>query len=63
MRSILVIVVGFAVGYVLGARAGRDRYEQIMSTVRTATSSAKRGRHQIVLPDRAAAPVTRPSTP
>jgi hypothetical protein len=28
-------VVGLATGYVLGARAGRDRYEQIMKAART----------------------------
>jgi hypothetical protein len=31
MRGRLVFVVGAAVGYVLGARAGRKRYEQIKS--------------------------------
>src|SRR3712207_2151825 len=31
MRGKLVFVVGAAVGYVLGARAGRKRYEQIKS--------------------------------
>lgn len=29
MRYRLTFVVGLAVGYVLGARAGRERYEQI----------------------------------
>ena len=29
MRGKLLLVVGFAVGYVLGARAGRERYEDI----------------------------------
>lgn len=29
MRGKILIVTGLAVGYVLGARAGRERYEQI----------------------------------
>jgi hypothetical protein len=29
----LTMLATFAVGYVLGARAGRERYEQIMGTV------------------------------
>lgn len=29
MRGKLIFVVGVAVGYVLGAKAGRERYEQI----------------------------------
>ena len=32
MRKLLLLAAG-AVGYVLGTRAGRERYEQIMSTV------------------------------
>ncbi|MGB4779503.1 hypothetical protein [Microbacterium sp.] len=31
MRGKIGIVVGFAAGYVLGSRAGRERYEQIKS--------------------------------
>ncbi|MBO8184452.1 MULTISPECIES: YtxH domain-containing protein [Streptomyces] len=34
MRYRLTFVSGLAVGYVLGARAGRERYEQIMKGVR-----------------------------
>ena len=34
----LRIVLAFAVGYVLGARAGRDRYEQMRRAYRRATS-------------------------
>jgi hypothetical protein len=30
MRFRLIFVLGFAIGYVLGARAGRARYEQIV---------------------------------
>jgi hypothetical protein len=29
MRGKILIVAGLAVGYVLGARAGRERYEDI----------------------------------
>ena len=29
MRNKILLLVGFGVGYVLGSRAGRDRYEQI----------------------------------
>ncbi len=32
-------VVGFAVGYILGARAGRERYEQIARLARAAKGS------------------------
>jgi hypothetical protein len=32
------LVIGLGVGYVLGAKAGRDRYEQIMTTFHDATS-------------------------
>ncbi|MBO8190932.1 YtxH domain-containing protein [Streptomyces oryzae] len=34
MRYRLTFVSGLAVGYVLGARAGRERYEQIRKAVR-----------------------------
>jgi hypothetical protein len=30
MRMRFALLVGFAIGYVLGAKAGRERYEQIM---------------------------------
>jgi hypothetical protein len=33
MRGKLLLVVGLAVGYVLGARAGRERYEDIKRAV------------------------------
>lgn len=29
MRNKIILLVGFGAGYVLGSRAGRDRYEQI----------------------------------
>ncbi len=33
MRSRIVVPVAFAVGYLLGARAGRERYRQIVGVV------------------------------
>lgn len=33
MRGKLVLIVGFGIGYVLGARAGRQRYEEIKRAV------------------------------
>jgi hypothetical protein len=33
MKGKVLLVIGFGVGYVLGARAGRKRYEQIVSVV------------------------------
>ena len=32
------LIVGLGVGYMLGAKAGRDRYEQIMETFHDVTS-------------------------
>lgn len=32
MRSKVALLVGFGAGYVVGARAGRERYEQIKGT-------------------------------
>jgi hypothetical protein len=37
----ITIAAGFAAGYVLGARAGRQRYETLMSTARTFVSNPK----------------------
>jgi hypothetical protein len=34
MRNKMYFVAGFAMGYVLGARAGRERYEQIAAAAR-----------------------------
>ena len=34
-----IFVTGFAVGFVLGARAGRERYEQLMRLARKAADS------------------------
>jgi hypothetical protein len=46
MRGKILIVTGLAVGYVLGARAGRERYEEIK---RTATKfwNDPRVKHQV----------------
>lgn len=35
------LVAGFAVGYVLGAKAGRERYEQIVDYTRRVTGNDK----------------------
>ncbi len=32
MRGKLVLLIGFGIGYILGARAGRERFEQIKRT-------------------------------
>ncbi|MFI9273728.1 hypothetical protein ACIGXM_23900 [Kitasatospora sp. NPDC052896] len=37
----LTLVVGAAAGYVLGARAGRERYEQIAATARRISQNPK----------------------
>lgn len=39
MRSKVTFLAGFATGYVLGARAGRSRYEQIMQAARAFASN------------------------
>jgi len=39
MRYRIVFAAGAAVGFVLGARAGRERYEQIMRLVRQAADN------------------------
>jgi hypothetical protein len=54
MRYRLTFVVGLAVGYVLGTRAGRERYEQLKKSARqvaqnpavrnTAETAAQQGR-------------------
>lgn len=41
MRSKATFIAGFAAGYVLGARAGRARYEQIRSAARAFASNPK----------------------
>ncbi len=37
----LGVLVGFGAGYVLGARAGRERYEQIMDQLRRARNDPR----------------------
>jgi len=32
------LIIGFGAGYVLGTKAGRERYEQIMESVNEATA-------------------------
>lgn len=34
MRFRMGLVLGFGLGYVLGSKAGRDRYEQLLGTAR-----------------------------
>jgi hypothetical protein len=40
MKRLLLLAVGATAGYVLGARAGRERYDQIMQTASKAWQSA-----------------------
>jgi hypothetical protein len=40
MKRLLLLGTGMAVGYVLGARAGRERYDQIVAMSRKAWSGA-----------------------
>jgi len=48
MRSRTLMLIGFAAGYILGARAGRERYLQISRLARSAWTSdtARRMRDQ-----------------
>jgi len=39
MRYRVVFITGLAIGYVLGARAGRERYEQLSKLARKAADS------------------------
>lgn len=39
MKFRLGLIIGMAVGFLLGARAGRERYEQILSTFGRALSN------------------------
>ncbi|MEU2838028.1 YtxH domain-containing protein [Streptomyces sp. NPDC007076] len=55
MRYRLTFIAGLALGYVIGTRAGRERYEQLKKSARqfaqnpavrnTAESAAQSGRH------------------
>jgi hypothetical protein len=40
MRGKVGLVIGLAAGYVLGARAGRERYEQIKAQVDDVSNAA-----------------------
>ena len=35
MKFRLGLIIGFAIGYVLGAKAGKERYQQIVSAYRS----------------------------
>jgi hypothetical protein len=39
MRARFTFVAGFAVGFIVGARAGRERYEQMVKLARKATEN------------------------
>lgn len=39
MRFKLTLAIGFAIGYVLGSKAGRQRYDEIMRTTRKVLDS------------------------
>lgn len=39
MRFRLALLVGFAIGYVLGAKAGRERYEQLQQLYQQVSGS------------------------
>jgi hypothetical protein len=39
MRFRLGLIIGFAIGYFFGAKAGRERYEQIVAAFRTVTET------------------------
>ena len=41
MKNKLTLLIGIAIGYVLGARAGRERYEQLKATATRAAGSAR----------------------
>jgi hypothetical protein len=58
MRKLLLLAA-FAVGYVLGARAGRERYDQIMATMMRVKNDPRvqEKAHQAVDVAKAQAPV------
>ena len=39
MKNKLTLLIGIAVGYVLGSRAGRERYDQLKATATRAVGS------------------------
>ena len=55
MKGKITLLVGGAVGYVLGSRAGRQRYEQIKSQAQTIWNNPK-------VQDKATRPRTSPRT-
>lgn len=42
MKGKITLVAGVGIGYVLGARAGRERYETIVETASTAAEKVRR---------------------
>jgi hypothetical protein len=60
MAAKLTLLAGFGAGYVLGARAGRDRYDQIASKAqelwRDPRVQEKAGQAQRLVKDKAPAP-------
>ena len=61
MRSKFLLIVGLAVGYVLGARAGRERFEQIARATRRLweSSGVRKTRIEVEGYARQQAPVVR----
>lgn len=61
MRTKLLLLVGLAIGYVLGARAGRERYEQIRSRAEKFWTSPQvtHARHDVEAYAQRQAPVVR----
>jgi gas vesicle protein len=61
MRTKLLLFVGLAIGYVLGARAGRERYEQIRSRAEKFWTSPQvaHARHDVEAYAQRQAPVVR----
>lgn len=49
MRGRILLVIGFGAGYVLGAKAGRQRYEQIASAADKVWNNptVKKQRHEV----------------
>ncbi len=41
MKNKLTLLIGIAIGYVLGSRAGRERYEQLKATATRAVGSTR----------------------
>ena len=45
MRYRITFIAGFAVGFIAGARAGRERYEQIKTVTRKVAENPARHPH------------------